>query len=208
MSGPLEPPFAVLAAADCPPYDEMLVGLEREFRAVDREAVAAALDDAARPLFALVSAPPEERVVGLARGAWEALPDEGGDPPHWLLARALDERRASGAVRAAVAVELARRAGIEARPARMRGCWAVLVPGDGVEVAADVGADGSRQGPTGDLCVHRLAFAVLSGLAGAWRATGDLSRARRASGLRLLLPLGDRLRALVREEVRALGRSA
>ena len=147
MSTPLDTPFVGLAADSCPAYDEMLVALEREFRAVHREAVADALDEAARPLFELADAAPEEQVLALARAGWQALPYEGDEPPHWLLACALEDRCASGAVRAAVAAELARRAGIEARPVRLRGCWAIRVPGHGGQVAADVGEDASQPRP-------------------------------------------------------------
>ena len=75
---PLDTPFVGLAADSCPAYDEMLVALEREFRAVYRETVAGALDDAARPLFGLADAAPDEQVLALARAAWQALPHDGG----------------------------------------------------------------------------------------------------------------------------------
>ena len=130
------------------------------------------------------------------------------EPEHWLLACALHSRCATGAVRAAVAAELARRAGIEARPMRLHDCWAIRIPGPGGQVAADVGEDPSSPGQTGDLCAHQLAFAVLTGLSDAWRDGGDIRRAQRACGLRLLLPLGEELRSRVHEEVRELGRSA
>jgi hypothetical protein len=77
---PLDTPFAVLAAARCPAYDAMLIAVEREFRAVHREAVAESLDELARPLFGLVDLSPDERVVALARAAWAALPEEGAAP--------------------------------------------------------------------------------------------------------------------------------
>jgi len=211
VSTSLDAPFAALAAAHCPAYDEMLVALEREFRAVHHEAVAGRLDELARPLFELSQAPADERVVAVARAAWAALPQEGDAPPHWLLACALEERRGSAPVRAALAVELGRRAGVGARPARMRGCWAVHIDGGSTGVAADVGADpglDTANPAGGGLCAHQLAFAILSGLASAWRAEGDSPRAQRAAGLRLLLPLDGDLRSLVHNEVRALGGQA
>jgi hypothetical protein len=94
----LDRPFAALAAARCPAYDEMLVAVEREFRAVHRDPVADALDEAARSLFPLADAPIEERVVALARAAWALLPDEAFDAPDWLLACALREIDASAAL--------------------------------------------------------------------------------------------------------------
>jgi hypothetical protein len=108
----LDAPFAALATASCPPYADMLVALEREFRAVDREAVDRTLDDLARPLFDLAAAPPDEQVAAVARVAWTALPDEACAPSHWLLTSCLEEGHAPGTVRAALAAELGRRAGL------------------------------------------------------------------------------------------------
>lgn len=208
MITPLGTPFAVLASAHCPGYDEMLVALEREFRAVRCEGVAESLDELALPLFGLAHAPSDERAIALARAAWAALPDEGDQPSDWLLACGLEGGRGTGAVRAALAVELGRRAGISARPVRLRGCWAVHIRDRGAHVAADVGAESSvepRDTVAGSLCAHQLAFVVLSGVAAAWRLAGDPAAARRACGLRLLLPLEERLRSLVQREVRSYG---
>jgi hypothetical protein len=201
----------MLAAAARPAYDETLVALEREFRPVDREAVLGALDDLARPLFGLGDAAPDARVLALARAAWSALPAEGAAPPAWLLASALEAGRATGAVRAVVAVELGRRAGISAVPARLRGGWAVCVYDAAARISADVGSDPTGAAPgggTGRCCAHQLAFAVLTGLARAWESEGRAARARRACGLRLLLPLDDDLRRAVQQEVRARGSAA
>jgi hypothetical protein len=197
---PLGTPFAVLAGAPCAPYDEMLTAIEREFRAVDREALADALDRLARPLFGLPRAPVAERSLALAAAAYAALPEDGDDPPSWLFSRALEQGRAAPALRAALAVELGRRAGICARPARLRGSWLVGVHDGGTPVAAVVGPDDGAGGwdtCSGCLCGHELAFLVLDGLATAWQADGDGERARRAAGLRLLLPLSAGLRAAV-----------
>jgi hypothetical protein len=209
MNTPLDAPFAALAAASCPGYDAMLIAVEREFRAVHREAVVESLDELARPLFGLADAPPDERVIALARAAWAALPDEGAAPPDWLLACALEHGRAAGAVRAALAAELGRRVGVRACAARLRGCWAVHTAEHDAQLAADVGADSAQDSvPAGAMCDHQLAFAVLTGLADAWRSAGDLFRAQRASGLRLLLPLEETLRERVQQDVRAYGAGA
>lgn len=203
---PFGTPFAVFASASCPRYDEMLISLEREFRAVDCEGLAEQLDELARPLFGLPRAPSDERAITLARTAWAALPEAGDRPADWLLTSALEGCRGTGAVRAALAVELGRRAGISARPVRLHGCWAVHLRDRGAHVAADVGADSSIQAgdaATGGLCAHQLAFAVLTGLASAWQSAGQLDKARRACGLRLLLPLEESVRSLVQQEVRA-----
>lgn len=205
---PLDAAFAALAAARCPGYDAMLIAVEREFRAVDREAVAESLDELARPLFGLADAPPDERVITLAKAAWSALPDEGAEPPDWLLSRALEHGCASGAVRAALAAELGRRAGVRCCAARLRGCWAVHTGEHDAQVAADVGADPAQEPAAGTLCAHQLAFAILTGIADAWRSADDRFRAQRAAGLRLLLPLEESLRRRVQHDLRAYGGSA
>src|SRR5918992_1012256 len=97
---PLGTPFAALAGAHCAPYDEMLTAIEREFRAVDRPALADALDRLARPLFGIAQEPVRERTLALAAAAYAALPEDGGEPPCWLLSRALETGRAAPAVRA------------------------------------------------------------------------------------------------------------
>jgi Transglutaminase-like superfamily len=207
---PLGSSFAVLAASPCAPYDETLTAIEREFRAVDRGWVADALDRLARPLFGLTAAPPRERSHALAGAAFAALPEDGGDPPSWLLSRALEDGRAAPAIRAVVAVELARRAGVSARPVRLRGRWLVGVHAGGAPVAADTGPDDAADAwdaCMGCLCAHEVAFCALGGLAAAWRAVGEDERARRAAGLRLLLPLADELRSAVREDVTRFGRA-
>jgi hypothetical protein len=108
----LDATFAALATTSCPHYAEMLIALEREFRAVDREAIDRTLDDLARPLFVLATAPPDEQVAAVTSAAWTALPDEASAPSHWLLAASLEAGRAPGTVRAALAIELGRRAGL------------------------------------------------------------------------------------------------
>jgi hypothetical protein len=201
---PLGTPFAVLAASPCAPYDEMLIAIEREFTAVDRSRLADLIDKLARPLFGLPAAPVRERSLALADAAYAALPEHGSESPSWLLSRALETGRAAPAVRAVLAVELARRAGVSARPARLRGRWLVGVHDGGAPVGADVGPDHDAENwdaCSGCLCGHEVAFAVLGGLAAAWQAAGEPEKARKAAGLRLLLPLGDGVRSAVRQDV-------
>jgi hypothetical protein len=170
----------------------MLVALECEFRAVQRDAVDDVLDDLARHLFGQAGATPHERVVAMAAAAWAALPDEGRAPEDWLLESALSAGRASGAVRVAVAADVGRRAGIRACAARVRGCWVVHVAEGGKSVAADVGRCQGEGAPLvdGRVCAHGLACAVLTGLGDAALIAGDAATAEQACGLRGLLPPG------------------
>ncbi len=201
---PLSTPFATLASAACPAYDEMLIALEREFVPVERTRVADELDELARPLFAVDPAVPVERAKALAESVRLAIPEEGDDAPSWLLSRALRSGRGAAPVRAALGTELARRAGTQARPVRHGDRWLVAMRGPGVPVVVDVGPahDPDPWGAcVGSLCGHAIAFVVLSGLASAWQDGGHRRRARRAAGLRALLPLDDDLRAAVHEDL-------
>lgn len=207
---PLAHSFLTFAAACRPDCGGMLIAIEREFRAVHHVAVEERLDDLSRGLFELGSdASPEDRVLAIARTAWTALPWEGSEPQHWLFSSALEQQTASGPVRAALALEIGRRAGCAPTVARARGCWLVHVAHS--EVAADMGRDTiERECPaaTGSFCAHALALLALTGLAAAWRARGDSPRARRASGMRLLLPLDEATREAVEADVRRDGARA
>lgn len=190
MIEPFDMPYARLASEACAPHAEMLVAIEREFHAVQRAELDERLDDLARAVFA---APDPLRAV--ARAAWDALPAEDDAAPCWLAGCAMAEGAATGCVRAGLAAEIARRAGVGAVP----GCLderAVLIA-DGA--AADLGE--ALPGRRGPLCAHQLGFDVLTGLAAAWARDGDRTRARQAAGLRLLLPLDEDLRARLRGEL-------
>ena len=200
--------FPTLAAARHPEYDEMLAALEREFRAVDGVRLADVLDDAARPVLGAASLPPRRRALALAEAAWAALPVTTSEPSAWMVSESMRTGAAAPPLRAAVAVELGRRAGVTARPVRLRGRWAVAVHEPGLSpVGADVGADDdlAPEGVDGCLCPHELAFVLLGRLAHAWLDAGSPARAHRAAGLRLLLPLGARLRAKAREDLLRYG---
>jgi hypothetical protein len=175
--------FAALAAARSPAHGELLAALEAEFRPIDREGLEGAVDELARSLFGLESAPLDERAVALGRAAWAALPEEAETPRGWLSGSALEHGCAAGAVRAALAAELGRRAGIPAHPTRLRGCWAIHLRDNAAHAAADVGAESSIEpfrSATGCLCAHRLAFIVLTSLAAIWHSAGDSVSAQRA----------------------------
>ena len=186
----------------------MLVAVEREFRAVDGGWIAEQLDEAARPVLGVARRPPGERALELAHAAWRALPHTADDPQAWLLGEALSSGRAAPPVRAAVAVEIARRAGVRARPVRWHAHWLVAVHEPASNpVGAEVGPDDdlAPEGVEGCLCAHELAFLVLGRLADAWVRAGSPPRAHRAAGLRLLLPLGARLQAKAREDLLRFG---
>ena len=159
-------------------------------------------------MLGIARRPPGEQALELAHAAWRALPRSGDDPRSWLLGEALASGRAAPPLRAAVATELARRAGVRARPVRWHAHWLVAVHRPAATpVGAEVGPDDdlAPEGVKGCLCAHELAFLVLGRLAGAWSREGSPARAHRAAGLRLLLPLGARLRAKAREDLLRFG---
>jgi hypothetical protein len=182
-----------MAAAACPSYGEMLAALESEFRPVDRDGLDGALDERSLPLFGLVATPLEERAIALGRAA-QAMADEGEAPAAWLLESALKNGCVAVPVRAALAAEIGRRAGVPAHPARLRGCWAIHVRGESGGIGVDLGADASGAppgGPLGCLCAHQLAFVVLRSLVDAWESAGNWARARHTRVLRAALSRGD-----------------
>jgi hypothetical protein len=205
---PLGTPFAVLAAMPHVCYDEMLTAIEREFRAVDGGRLADALDESARPLLGLRRAPADERAHALVEAANAVLPTSSDGPCGWLLSATLEAGGGTPALRAGLAVELGRRAGISARPVPLRDRWLVGVHDGGVPVGVDVGGDrriDRLNVCAGCLCAHQFGFLVFGGLAAAWLAAGEPKRARRAAGLRLLLPLDDALRSAVHADVARYG---
>ena len=186
MSQLSETSFAAMAAVACPAYGDLLAALEGEFRAVDGAGLDGALDELARPLFELEQGSVAERAMAIGRAAWAAVPDEGEVPEAWLLGTALESGRATGPVRAALATELARRAGLSAHPARLRGCWAIHVWDEAVGVAVDVGPDAS-DAPNGCLCAHQIAYVIATSLVDAWQSAGNSTTASRARVLSLVL---------------------
>jgi hypothetical protein len=195
VPAPFDRRFGTLATAPCPPFADLLIAVEREFRAVDFRATSDRLDDLARPLFALTAQPGDERAGALAMAARIATPHDASEPTAWMLSQALVTGRVAPAVRAVLAVELGRRAGIVAGVFRHRERWMVLVGDGDTRFAADVGPEvavddglGCGRRCSGAHCSHGLAFEVLGGLAAAWSAAGDERHARRAAALRLQLP--------------------
>jgi hypothetical protein len=207
VNSDFESAFAALAVDACPRYDAMLLAIEREFRGVAVGPIAAALDDFARPLFGAAAGPAEDQAVELGRAVWAVVPHHTTDVGGWLLSPALTEGTGTGVVRAAIAVELGRRAGIDACLARYQQCWGVQVRGGGVEIGVATGSTPALPAgrATRPVCAHSMAFTVLTGLANAWLIAGELRRAQRACGLRALLPLDPETRTNVVAEARAFG---
>jgi regulator of sirC expression with transglutaminase-like and TPR domain len=187
----------------------MLLAVAAEFRAVDYVKSLDELDDLALPLFGIADEPVRERMLMIAG----ELGGDGGFRPGparpldglWLD-RVLAERTGHPALIAAIYVEVGRRAGVELSLVSSDKGWFVAQrAGEGVVV---IDPAGGGLAPVPDQttrfrrhCAHEIAYAVLSGLAARYRASGDERAGRRAAGLRLLLPVDDDLRERIRAEL-------
>jgi regulator of sirC expression with transglutaminase-like and TPR domain len=201
-------PFAALAAGSCPPHAELLLAMAREFRSVDPGAPLRQLDDLALPLFGAASLPVRERVLLAARtlGGPDGLRAGPPEPLDGLwLDRVLATRTGHPGMLAAVYVEAARRAGFELSLLSSRRGWYVGAAADETLLLIDPAGPGRSLMTAAPRelrrhCAHELGYAVLGGLAARFRAAGRHADARRASGLRLHLPIDDALRDRLRAE--------
>jgi Transglutaminase-like superfamily len=201
--------FLRLARSSDPPFDTMLLALAAEFHAVDREAALNELDELARPLFGIRDRDPRaagelmatELAAGLRPG--EASVDD------LFLDRVLRRGRGHPALLAAVYVEVARRAGLSLSVLSSEHAWFAGLVGDRAAMLVDPAAAGGLRQARLTLrcyCAHELAHVVLCVLTTRFRALGDADSARRAAELRLALPLGEKLLARAKRELRELER--
>jgi Transglutaminase-like superfamily len=187
-----EQAFAALTRRACPPVGEALFAVAAAWRPVDWQEMDGRLDQLARPLF---GAGPggRERAGALAELLVERFrPDPVLVDGLWLD-RVLDSGRGHPVMLAAVATEVARRAGWSAMVCSSRQAWFAGL------VASASGDEASGRGsgvlwlvdPTGEAsgssapktvrrhCAHELAFIVLSGLAERFAGPRDREQAQR-----------------------------
>jgi regulator of sirC expression with transglutaminase-like and TPR domain len=188
----------------------MLLAVAAEFREVDHSAALNELDALALPLFGAASLPVGDRMRLLAAelgGAGGLRPGPAAPLDGLWLDRVLSTGRGHPALIAAVYVEVARRAGFEVALLSAPEGWFVGTRDGGSRVVLVDPAGGRLAEPAVEAprlrrhCGHELAYAVLSGLATRFQAAGAAADARRAAGLRLLLPVDDDLRAKIRAEL-------
>lgn len=186
--------YARLASGPCPNVADLLLSVAGALGHVDGPATLELLDDHARALFGLPALEPRaaaDRLVAVLVDELGFGVDRAGDADAWLLDRVVARRRGHPALLAVVAYELARRAGAPTAVLTGSDGWYVCM-GD-ADAAVFVTFGGAARVPTPDTlrrhCAHELAFVVLTGLERAFERATDLAGARRAAGLRTLLPV-------------------
>ena len=210
---PVEP-FAVTAAREEPPLDELALALASEFRDCDTGAALAELDRLGRDLAPAGGGGPANEAEAVRellghRHAFAGDQEDYDHPDNSMLDLVLERRRGLPILLSVVYVEVARRAGIALEGVGLPGHYVVghfgqdppllLDPFGGgapLELAAPVELRPWRP--------HETALRMLNNLVGSYLRRADLARAIRAAELRLDLPLGERDAAALGAELRSL----
>jgi hypothetical protein len=193
--------FASLATAPCPPHVDMLLAIEAELSVSDPAWVTDRLDDRARGLFGLAAEAPSDQAIALVATVCDLFPQPGLADESWFLTAALRRGLAADALRAALAADLGRRAGVAASVAREGRAWRLIVKSGHGGIVADPRLGllhGARS--VHPVCGHHIGFAVLGELAAGHRGHRR-ELARRACRLQLRLPIDDATRAQVEHQL-------
>lgn len=180
----------------------MLLAVEGQFAVVSQpEWVSECLDDRSRALFGLAGEPATDQAVALVAAVSELLPPTRGLDQSLFLSAALRLGVAATSIRAVVATELGRRAGVAASVAREGREWRLLVQAGGRGILVDP-ALGLLRGDRAahPVCGHHVGFAVLGELAALY---GQERRhlAHRACELQLRRPIDETMRTQVQLQI-------
>ncbi|MEA2156904.1 MAG: hypothetical protein QOE11_3044 [Solirubrobacteraceae bacterium] len=202
-------PFAVLAARNDPPLDELALALAAQFREVDDVAAMARLDELGEQVAGAGGDELDALVAVLGRRhGFAGDRDSYDDPANSMLDVVLERRAGLPISLSVVYVEVARRAGIALAgvglPAHyVVGCFArtppVLLDPFAGGASLDV-PDSEHVRPWG---AHETALRMLNNLVGSYTRRNDLGRAIRAAEMRLELGPGSLAEAFG-AELRAL----
>jgi len=204
-------PFADLTR--CPGVSclDLQLAIAGEFGRADAVATHGLLDDHARALFDVADSRPDvqaKALLAVMTGDMRFRARSHGEPRDLLLPSVLQTRRGHPLTLAIVARELATRAGIRAGVYSSRTRWFIGLRTDEqlLLLLLDTGLiEGSgRPAQVIGHCHHELAYCTLTGLGRSLADHGQLQAARRASRLKLALPIADDLRAEVQRELDAL----
>lgn len=205
--------FVRLARSPTATGSELLIALAGEFAVVDAPVLQAQLDDDARALFGLPALEPDLRgdhVLHVLRDVLGYRCDHDDDPRGVLLPEVVRGRAGHSLAIAAIAADLARRAGDQAIVCSSLTHWLVAIGQPGEASVMDGGLRAAPLLPPPGLraqCAHQLAYSTLTALVDGYarRACHDI--ARRASALRLALPLDGVLRAGIEHDVQTRDRN-
>jgi hypothetical protein len=184
--------FLGIARQRRPDLDELLLALAAHFRPVDRRHALERLDEYSRHLFGLGALHAE----GQAGCVLHALRHEIGlqaagceDPEHLMLDRVLDRRRGHPLLLTAIAVELARRAGVRAAVCSSPEHWYAAFGGEHVALV-EISAGAAPHAPPATVqhhCAHDVGVRTLSRLCRAYHAGARGNDAARAAMLLRML---------------------
>ena len=211
---PVEP-FAVLAAREEPPLDELALALAGEFRDCDVGGALAELDRLGAEVApaARGGAPADEaealRELLGHRHAFAGDQEDYDHPDNSMLDLVLERRRGLPILLSVVYVEVARRAGIALEGVGLPGHYVVGHFGEDPPLLLDPFGGGAllevaAPGALRPWRAHETALRMLNNLVGSYMRRADLSHAIRAAELRLELPLGEREAAALGAELRSL----
>lgn len=205
-------PFADVVARENTSGLDLQLAIAGEFGPADAVATHGLLDDHARALFGAAAAPPEEQANALGRLMTRDMglrSRTGGGPEDLLLPRALQRGRGHPLTLAIVGQLLATRAGITTGVYSSRTSWFVGLQTGGQLLLLDASLrdDCGRPPQVLGHCRHDLAYCTLTGLSRSFAGDGQSLSARRATLLKLALPIADHLRVEVHRELAALERS-
>ena len=201
--------FAELAADGHPGLGNLLLAAAEEFGPVDRVGARVKLDRMAARLYDWVEAQGIEEADAIAQllSEYRLRPSRRVSPGDALLDQVLARGEGHPALIASACVEAGRRAGLPLAPVgRDTHVLIGVRPGPSGEAAAIVDPAGTIGAPTGFSwrCEHEVAFVALSELSRLLCLTGDVAAAMRATELRGMLPISDRLREHLAFEAGAL----
>jgi hypothetical protein len=201
--------FAELAADGPPGLAALLLAASDEFGPVDRHAARVRLDTMAARLYGWVSDQGLDEADAIAQllNEHRLRPAQRVSPDDALLDRVLDRGEGHPALIAAACIEAGQRAGLPLAPVgRDTQVLIGVRPGPSDSAAAIIdpaGVAGTAAGYTWR-CEHEVAFVALSELSRLLCLTGDVPGAMRATELRGMLPISDRLREHLAFEAGAL----
>jgi hypothetical protein len=201
--------FADLAADGHPGLGNLLLAAAAEFGPVDRHAARVKLDRMAARLYDWVEEQGHDETDAVAQliAEYRLRPAQRVSPPDALLDQVLERGEGHPALIAAACVEAGVRAGLPLAPVGKDTQVLIGVhPGASGQAAAIVDPAGTVNGTSGFSwrCEHEVTFVALSELSRLLCLTGDVPGAMRATELRGMLPISDRLREHLAFEAGAL----